>query len=160
LASARIGKNHSPGGYMKIILAVLGLVVFAGCQDLGDYPDSTAPKTTTPGTTGTGTTAGLPVYSGQTEWEFTVGRSVSGWLIPTEVDTTNVATEGVLPSGVSVNWSRVYRDPDGRQYGASWLGTSTVVGRVEFFLLISNAKGQTRVKFTVNVVTVRQAVSQ
>lgn len=148
---------------MKIILAVFSLVVLVGCQDLGDYPDYKATTTTPPanGTGGNTGTDGLPVYTGKTLWAFEFGgRGVQGFVIPTENNTTNVETEGRLPDGIYVSWSRVHGNPD-RQYSACWMGRATVSGVFEFFLLISNAKGTTRVKFVVMVVEeYRQSVEQ
>ncbi len=136
---------------MKFLLAVFWLVVLVGCQDLEDYPDSKASVPPGGGAEGNSGTAGLPVYSGRTEWSFSVGgRGVYGVDIPTENDTTNVTTEGRLPDGVYVSWARLHGNKD-RQYSACWMGRPTVIGRFEFFLLISNAKGTIRVKFVVTV---------
>jgi hypothetical protein len=147
---------------MKIILAVLGLVVFAGCQDLGDYPDYKTPasKTDGPGSS----VSGAPVYSGPTEWSFVLGGYIQGVGIPIPIDATKVHTEGSLPSGLTVLWSRghVPGEPE-RKYVCSWMGTPNVAGVFEFFLVITNANGQTRVKFVVTIresQVVRQAVSQ
>jgi hypothetical protein len=152
---------------MKIILAVLGLVVFAGCQDLGDYPDSTAPKTTTPGTTGTGTTGanGRPDDYAPTGYRTILSARDLSCFVGEEQDisiqvsypTGNWLVSSPLPLGMYFEPAQ-YSNKDGLFLHLK--GNPTTPGKYQISIDLKNDHGTSRCWVTLTVVAGRQALSQ
>jgi hypothetical protein len=148
---------------MKIILAVLGLVVFAGCQDLGDYPDYTAPKTTTPGTTGTGTDRpadivpiGGPTVLGDRDLFCETGKDPM-FAIEVSSDTIRAWAINSVPKSLYVA-NDIY-EINGKKY-MYIKGIPTEVGEFIVPVGIKNSLNWSTVYVTVTVSRAAQSVSQ
>lgn len=160
--------NHSPGGDMKFILAVLGLVVLVGCQDLGDYPDykATTPPVT-PGQEPNGRPAdrwvpGQPTILTTREISAVTGVDYSAPIVLSiSASCFHIQTSNNLPEGMSFDITRrISKIPNAFDV---WIfGVPRQTGVFYIYLDLQNApQSVSRCWFTLRVTeATRQSVAQ
>jgi len=137
------------------------LVVFAGCQDLGDYPDYPAPKTTTPGTTNGDRPSDIIPIGGRTingtrDFSCIAGDGIDILIEITDLPVKLLEVTG-LPNGMRVSIVPT-GDPPVQSYRLR--GVPTVPGRYHIGVSLYNRNGDNWCWVTLTVVAGRQAVSQ